>query len=334
MITKQVRPYVGSMSQLAAATPFRFQHGSEGEQFAVRLFTADGWDINVMCDRGMDIGAASYKGMPVAWCSPAGFAHPHSYDANEFEWLRTFGGGMLATCGLTQVGSPCEDEGEVLGLHGRAVSLSASNLSWGAEWQDDAYVCWVEGTIRQAKVFGENISLQRRISITLGSPKVEIHDTVCNEGFSETPLMLLHHMNFGYPLVDADTVIECNTSAIEPRNDHAALGIPNFNKLHGPTAGYEEEVFYPKAIAEDGWCKASLVNKSRKLSVSVQWKADESPMFTLWKMLGQGEYVIGLEPSNCHVTGRADERKHGSLQYLQPGDVVEKHINVIATELS
>ncbi len=334
MYTKQVRPYVGSMNQLAGATPLRYQHGSESEQFAVRLFTASGWDINVMCDRGMDIGAASYKGTPVAWCSPTGYAHPHRYDPNSFEWLRGFGGGLLATCGLTQVGAACTDEDEELGLHGRAVGLSASNLNWGADWVGDSYTCWVEGEIRQAKVFGENITLRRRISITLGSPKIEIHDTVCNQGFSETPFMLLHHMNFGYPLVDEGTQIECNYTEIEPRNEHAAKGIPTFKNIHAPTAGYVEEVFHPKVVAVDGLCQASLVNCKQKLAVTVQWNPEESPMMTVWKMLGQGEYVIGLEPSNCHVAGRAAERATGSLQYLQPGEVAEKHIQVIAEVMS
>ncbi len=334
MNTKKVRPYVGSMNQLAGATPFRYQHGSESEQFAVRLYTSCGWDINVMCDRGMDIGAASYRGTPVAWCSPTGYAHPHRYDPNGFEWLRAFGGGLLATCGLTQVGAACTDEEEELGLHGRAVGLSASNLNWGAGWVDDSYTCWVEGEICQAKVFGENITLRRRISITLGSPKIEIHDTVCNQGFEATPFMLLHHMNFGYPLVDDGTQIECNYSEIEPRNEHSAKGVPTFKHIHAPTAGYVEEVFHPKVVPVDGLCQASLINCKQKLAVTVQWNPEESPMLTVWKMLGQGEYVIGLEPSNCHVAGRAAERASGSLQYLQPGETSEKHIQVIAEELS
>jgi hypothetical protein len=37
-------------------------------------------------------------------------------------------------------------------------------------------------------------------------------------------------------------------------------------------------------------------------------------------MLGQGTYVLGIEPANCHVEGRARERERETLEYLAPGD--------------
>ena len=36
-------------------------------------------------------------------------------------------------------------------------------------------------------------------------------------------------------------------------------------------------------------------------------------------MCGEGTYVMGLEPSNCGVEGRAKERERGTLQYIEPG---------------
>jgi hypothetical protein len=38
-------------------------------------------------------------------------------------------------------------------------------------------------------------------------------------------------------------------------------------------------------------------------------------------MLDAGTYVVGLEPANCLVLGRAYERKAGTLQFLEPGEV-------------
>ena len=37
-------------------------------------------------------------------------------------------------------------------------------------------------------------------------------------------------------------------------------------------------------------------------------------------MLGQGAYVLAIEPANCHVEGRALERERGTLEFLQPGE--------------
>jgi hypothetical protein len=45
-------------------------------------------------------------------------------------------------------------------------------------------------------------------------------------------------------------------------------------------------------------------------------------------MLGQGEYVVGLEPGNCLVLGRAEERKSGRLQFLEPGEIREYHLEL------
>jgi len=37
-------------------------------------------------------------------------------------------------------------------------------------------------------------------------------------------------------------------------------------------------------------------------------------------MIGEGLYVVGLEPANCGVEGRAKERERGTLQFLEPGE--------------
>jgi len=45
--------------------------------------------FSVLLDRGMDIGPASFKGMPLAWVSPTGWGHPMYYDQMGSGWLRT-----------------------------------------------------------------------------------------------------------------------------------------------------------------------------------------------------------------------------------------------------
>jgi len=37
-------------------------------------------------------------------------------------------------------------------------------------------------------------------------------------------------------------------------------------------------------------------------------------------MMGEGTYVLGMEPANCWVQGRAKERERGTLQFLDPGE--------------
>ena len=44
------------------------------------------------------------------------------------------------------------------------------------------------------------------------------------------------------------------------------------------------------------------------------------PELVQWKLPGRGEYVMGLEPANCLVEGRAKERDWGTLQVMEPGE--------------
>lgn len=36
--------------------------------------------------------------------------------------------------------------------------------------------------------------------------------------------------------------------------------------------------------------------------------------------MGEGEYVLGLEPCNCFVGGRLDAGNNGTLEYIEPGE--------------
>jgi len=44
--------------------------------------------------------------------------------------------------------------------------------------------------------------------------------------------------------------------------------------------------------------------------------------------MGEGTYVVGLEPANCWVQGRAHDRQQGVLQFLAPGERVSTHLQI------
>ena len=44
------------------------------------------------------------------------------------------------------------------------------------------------------------------------------------------------------------------------------------------------------------------------------------PYLSQWKMIGEGEYVLGIEPGNCLPEGRPIEREAGRLVTLKPGE--------------
>ena len=195
----------GDMRQFAGVRLGELGDGFERGVRTVDFRTGSGFDFTVLADRGLDIGAANFNGAALAWQSPTPYAHPAFYEPDGLGWLRGFGGGLMTTCGLTYFGAPNVDEGQPLGLHGRASNLAATHLAYGADWHGDEYELWVSGQIREVRFFGENVVLRRRISAWLGSSRLVVEDAVTNEGYETTPHMMLYHCNLGYPVLSEDS---------------------------------------------------------------------------------------------------------------------------------
>ena len=182
----------------------------------IQVWTGSGLTFNILADRGMDISTCQFKGMSLTWRSPVGDAHPAYYDSAGAAWLRTFQGGMVVTCGLDNFGPANQDEGEDLGQHGRASSIPARNVCSRSFWENDAYKLEVTGEMRQTRVYGENLVLQRRISTSLGSNKIRIEDVVTNEGFKPHPHMILYDVNIGFPLLSERAILKFDAAETAP----------------------------------------------------------------------------------------------------------------------
>lgn len=323
--------HVGDISQFAGVRIGELGDGFERGVRVADFRTGTGFEFSVLVDRGLDITWAAFGGASICWRSSTTGAAPAYYDPTGLGWLRGFHGGLLNTCGLTSMGAPGEDEGQTLGLHGRASNIPATNFSYGGEWDGDEYEMWVSDRLREAVVFGEYLTLQRRISARLGESRLFIHDIVTNEGYQSTPHMLLYHINFGFPLVSEDTELLVNSVDVKPRNEIAAAGIEDYNRFQPPTPGYEEQVFYHTPAADDeGFAQAALINRvfqnGRGLGGYIKFRVEQLPRLVQWKMMGQTQYVCGLEPATNWVDGRAAERAAGRLQYLEPGEM--RHYNL------
>lgn len=314
---------VGDIRQLASVEAFEFSEGSERGVRAVRMRNASGLDMVVLTDRGMAMTEMTFQGNPLPFVSAIGAVHPSFYEPVGAGWLRSWPAGFLTPCGLTQVGSPCTDNDEELGLHGRVTGIPAREVRFGGTWKEDNYLLWVEGLVVQAAVFGENISMRRRIWTWLGESRFWIEDVVENHSFQPVPHMFLQHFNLGFPLIDSTTRLELPQHTTEPRDDVARSGLENCCFFEDPQPGYQEQVFYHDLTPDDtGQVEVRLINpafdQGRGLGVYWRYSRTDYPVLVEWKMMGEGLYVVGVEPSNCHVEGRCQERNRGSLQMLQP----------------
>ena len=50
----------------------------------------------------------------------------------------------------------------------------------------------------------------------------------------------------------------------------------------------------------------------------MKYPKKEFPYFIQWKMMGQGEYVVGIEPGNI-TENRAAMRADSTLEFIKPG---------------
>src|SRR5579859_5475380 len=105
---------IGKLSQIGGITHLTYADGKAKGVSTLRLRTACGLELWVLPDRGMDIFEASFLGQSLSWHSPTGVVHPAYYSNRDLEWLKTFAGGLLSTCGLSTAGAPSIDNGESL----------------------------------------------------------------------------------------------------------------------------------------------------------------------------------------------------------------------------
>ena len=149
---------IGAMRQLASIRRAVLDDGRGRGMRIIDVNNGSGLSFTVYPDRGMDIGEAFCKGVPLVWLTP-GSATPESYEPEQFNWLRSWGGGLLTGCGLLNVGGPCE-AGEVHGLHGRLSHLKAMEVNTESGWDEaENYTLTVSGKVVHHRVFGESLLL-------------------------------------------------------------------------------------------------------------------------------------------------------------------------------
>ncbi|MBI5835597.1 MAG: aldose 1-epimerase family protein [Armatimonadetes bacterium] len=331
---------VGDMSQVAGVSRMEYAEGPERGVEVLRFRTGSGLDFDVLPGRGMDIANASYHGRPLAWMSANGIPHSAYYEPEGLGWLRGFFGGLLTTCGMLTAGGPSEDPeaapmpagaptevpGTVrLGLHGRVNQTPARGVSADGYWDGDDYLLCAQGRVRESIIFGENVELLRRIQATAGEPTIRIVDEVTNRGHQTMPHMMLYHMNIGWPVVAPASRVVVSAGGTEPRDAVAAAGLAACRGFERPSTEFPEQVFYHQAEPDArGLCQVGIINPALDggLGVGITYRAAELDQLVQWKSMAAGTYVCGLEPANCRVGGRADERAAGRLKFIEPGQTI------------
>lgn len=314
-------PYIGHESQLFGVEEHRLVGGKGDGMRLLQVKNGKGLEFTVSADRCADISRLSFRGVNMGYFSPCGYVAPAYYEGAGDGFLKSFTAGFLTTCGLNAVGVPCEDAGESLPLHGSIANTPAEQVYWE---KDDREIR-IHAVVKDERIFSHKLVLKRQIACSLEENVIAIQDTVENDGDAEYPVEILYHMNMGYPLLSEKAELCIPSKEVTPRTEHAAKDMDTWNRMLPPQAGFEEQCYFHR-FEKKGM--AAIWNPDIGQGLAIRFDAENLPFFTEWKMMGYRDYVLGLEPGNCHPDGRAKMRAEGNLTVLPPGESVTYRVQV------
>ena len=310
---EKVSRHIGSKSQIAELSRVK------------NLTTNDNiWLLNngliscqILENHALDLFQLSYKNQNMSYITPQGL----NYSPDTYNSSRSYHCGMMFTCGVTNSG-PAQESGD--NCHGRIRNISAQNICAKSDWQGNEYVLHLSGEMRQAALFEENLLLKRTITSTAGANLIKVRDVLKNEGFSRQQIMMMYHINVGYPMLSKGAKLYANSDEVIPRDEEAKKGIDNYSVIDDPVDDYNEQVFFHKLNGDkDNIATVMLVNAQKDLGLWVKFSIDELPCFTQWKSMKSGSYALGIEPGNCLPIGAQDTRKADMAHYIDSGETYE-----------
>jgi hypothetical protein len=308
---RDIEARTGRFEQLAGVRRLICAEGPESGGEVIEVRTGAGLSFDVHPGRGLDIGRCELGGIPLGWQSGNGAVR--TVDGNPgTEFVRSTAGGLLFTCGLEHVGQPDEHRG----LHGRVSHIPARQVVAEGRWHGDEHDLRIAGVVTEAALFGQHLQLTREIACRVGENRIRITDTIENLGGTAADLMLLYHVNFGWPLLGPATRLTMPGRGPQPREPGTPT--PGWDGWQAPDPQHAERVYYHGPLAGER-AQAVVANPELGVSVSLSWDPRRLPELVQWRMPGHGAHVLGIEPATCRVAGHAAERAAGRVIALAPG---------------
>jgi len=280
-------------------------------------------DFTVLKNRCMDIGDMRYKGTNMTFLARSGLMGPQIFDLdNALDQQSGLMGGFLFTCGLSNAGIRCQDGDIRYPFHGQIRTAPAEGCICGREEENGSISLYAQGKMQEAVLQGIHLSLKRRIETEYMRPGFSITDIITNEGYRDEPLLLIYHINYGWPLLDEGTKVII-PGRLERREEMGA-----------PIDNCEELVLAHDVSAdENGKVVCRVENEALGLGASLTYSKDELPCFGEWRSEASGDYVTGFEPGLCGVEGREALLRSGKARILKPGEQIQVHLDFDFYEL-
>jgi len=279
---------------------------------ALDLRVWNGIDLRLLPDRGLDAGAAWHRGVPLAWISPLG-----ERPARPDDFIGSWSGGLVTTCGLHNVGPASEGHP----VHGRLHQQPAGAVSVERTVDGEAVVLRARGVVEDGGALGCRLRLEREWTVRTGVGLLELRDVTTNVGAEPAAAPLLYHVNVGEPLWSPGATVDVSGSTAPA--DEAMRRAPARDAA--PSDAALEHAFAPDG---DGWGAATVDSPAAGLRLTLRWRAAELPRLHQWTHVAPGTRVLALEPANTGGGGRAADRAEGRLAELPPGAARETRLSI------
>lgn len=273
---------------------------------AVDVRVLGGIDLRVLPDRGLDVGRAWFRGIPIAWSSARGECAPLAVEElTGHRWLECFGGGLVTTCGLSNVGEPSQGHG----LHGTFTGRAAEEVHAEPSETDVT----VTGVVADAP-----FRLSRRIVTAVGAGALRVDDRVVNESEWTAAAPMLYRVGLGAPLWDAGSWIETDGGEVAAHGGAAATA--GWDEAPEPADGAAERV-----LEHVGATWARVTSPYAQLELTVR-----SSLPRLWQRVqpAAGTHALSLEASNCSLLGREADIEAGRMPFLDPGETRHSWLSI------
>ncbi len=318
----------------------RTLHGGPSANIDVITMDNGVLSVQVLPTRGMGLWKGTFGGKNLGWQSPVRFpVHPslvNLADQRDTGWLTGFNE-LMCRCGLHSFGAPSStysEDGTVIErpstLHGRIANLPAHFVSTKVDTAGKGKLS-VRGIVEEAALFGGCLRLDSSLHMTAGSNSLEINDTITNCSNMSAEGQILYHINFGPPLLGEGAKIFAAIEQLAPYDEHSANSSESWDICGKPTAGFVQQCYFVKPIADsEGLATILFCNSTGDFAVQIMFNTQWLPCLTLWKnFAGERDgYVLGIEPGTSYPNPKPLERQLGRVPQLGPGESLQASVQL------
>jgi hypothetical protein len=161
---------------------------------------------------------------------------------------------------------------------------------------------------------------------------------VINEGHYPTPIMLLYHLNFGFPFVDEGSKLAVTLKEPVKLMAGRKTGTEiSFDTFTAPEKAADLQVFsLQPRVDKNGTASIAIIQSNlgkSGMGVYLRYKPEQFPKLFETRMLGEGHYFVSLEPGTNDF-GRKELHRKSEINVLQPGEnrVFDLEIGVLDGE--